>query len=38
LPGRGNAKVVAMSWYRNLSRRDFLKTAATSAVASGAIS
>jgi gluconate 2-dehydrogenase gamma chain len=27
-----------MSWYRNLSRRDFLKTAATAAVASGAVS
>ncbi len=27
-----------MSWYRNLSRRDFLKTATTAAVASGAIS
>ncbi len=27
-----------MSWYRNLSRREFLKTAATAAAASGAIS
>jgi gluconate 2-dehydrogenase gamma chain len=33
-----NRETCAMSWYRNLSRREFLKTAATAAVASGAIS